>query len=419
MSLKILWFSPTPSLAEEFLNNVPMNGGFIKSLEREIQDKVDLSIAFYHNVAIPVFKFGKTTYYPIDSGSKTYFSKITNRILNKIEPENDLKKFIDVVNKVQPDLIHIHGTERPFGLIQQFSNIPAVISIQGNISVCELKFFSGIPKFEVFKYSHLMSWILFKTYIHEYRLLKKQAVREKIIYKKNQNFIGRTKWDKRLVTLLSPNASYFHNDEVLKDVFYSGEWNKKLGDILNLFTTCGPNIFKGIETILYCSYLLDQSCVQFHWKIAGVSKEDEIVYVAKKILKIKISQNLEFLGRLDDLHLKNNILNTNFYIAVSHIENSPNSLCEALLLGVPCIATNAGGTSTFIDEGYNGTLIQDGDPYAMAGAILELKNNYVLATNYGINARKKALLKHDKNKISKDLLEIYQEILNSQKNKEI
>ena len=38
--MKILWFSPTPSLADEYLKNKQMNGGFIKSLEKIIQDFV-------------------------------------------------------------------------------------------------------------------------------------------------------------------------------------------------------------------------------------------------------------------------------------------------------------------------------------------------------------------------------------------
>ena len=77
------------------------------------------------------------------------------------------------------------------------------------------------------------------------------------------------------------------------------------------------------------------------------------------------------------------------YIAISHIENSPNSLCEALILGAPCIATNAGGTSSLIEDGNNGILIQDGDAYSMAGAIIELTENYNIAIDYGNSARKK------------------------------
>lgn len=40
----------------------------------------------------------------------------------------------------------------------------------------------------------------------------------------------------------------------------------------------------------------------------------------------------------------------------SHIENSPNNLCEAMILGMPCIATDAGGTSTLLSNMKDGLL---------------------------------------------------------------
>jgi glycosyltransferase involved in cell wall biosynthesis len=103
-------------------------------------------------------------------------------------------------------------------------------------------------------------------------------------------------------------------------------------------------------------------------------------------------------------------LNSDLYIGTSHIENSPNSLCEALLVGVPCIATDAGGTSSLIDDGVDGILIQDGDPYSMAGAIIEIKNNYEQAIEFAGKGRERALKRHNIEKISNDLLAIYKTI---------
>lgn len=409
--MKILWFTNTPSLAEDYLNNKPMNGGFIKSLEKIIQDKVDLSIAFYHSEELLPFKYEKTTYFPIKQDNNSLLYKIKTRLLNQIEPKSDIKKNLQIIDEVKPDLIHIHGTESPFGLIQKFSSIPTVISIQGNITVYKLKFFSGIPLLDVLKYSRLKSWILFTTYLNDFIRFKKMAHREKEIFKISENFIGRTNWDRRITKVLSPKANYFHNDEVLRDVFYNNKWQNQLAGTLNLITTNGPNIYKGVETLIHCAHLLDLNNIDFTWKIAGININSDIVRIAQKSLKIKLSKNIQFLGRIDDLKLKEMILNSHIYIGVSHIENSPNSLCEALILGIPCIATNAGGTSNFIEDGNNGILIQDGDPYSMAGAIIELKENYDIAINYGINARKKALIRHNKQLIATDLLKIYQDIL--------
>ncbi|MDQ2719835.1 MAG: glycosyltransferase [Bacteroidota bacterium] len=409
--MKVLWFTPSPSLAEDYLNNKPMNAGFIKSLEREIQDKVDLSIAFYHSEKLPFFKYGKTTYYPIYSNNNNFFSNIKKRLLSEIEPESDIIKFKEIIEKVKPDLIHIHGTERPFGLVQEYYLIPTVISIQGNITVCKQKFFSGISIIDVLKYSRIKSWITFNTFFNYFIRFKKQSRREKKIFKISTNFIGRTNWDRRITKILSPKSTYFHNDEILKEIFYEGNWQNKLGETLNLFTTNGPNLFKGIETLILCAQILDSNNINFNWKVAGLSPNDDLVYIASKSLKKKISKNIQFLGKIGDNKLKEAILDSNIYIAVSHIENSPNSLCEALILGIPCIATNAGGTSNFIEDGKNGILIQDGDAYSMAGAIVELKENYDLAVSYGKNARKKALIKHNKSVIVNDLLKIYSNIL--------
>ncbi|MEO6452947.1 MAG: glycosyltransferase family 4 protein [Ginsengibacter sp.] len=413
--MRILWFTPTPSLAEDYLKNTPMNGGFIKALEKEIQDKVELSIAFYHREELQFFAYGETIYYPITQNHNSFISTLKKRLLNEIEPISDINKCRDIIDIVQPDLIHIHGTERPFGLILKYTSIPTVISIQGNITAYEQKFFSGISWLSVLKYTNLKSWFFFNSYLSHFIRFKKQAIREKAIFKLSKNFIGRTNWDRRITKVLSPNANYFHNDEALKEVFYEGKWEKKLEGTLNLFTINAPNIYKGIETLIHCAYLLDQNNIDFTWKIAGLNTNDNLIYIARKSIHKKLSKNIQFVGRLDDRKIKEHILDSHIYVAISHIENSPNSLCEALILGAPCIATNAGGTSNFIEDGNDGILIQDGDAYSMAGAIIEMKEDYDRAINYGINARKKALIRHDKEVIVSDLLKIYKDILDKKK----
>ena len=43
----------------------------------------------------------------------------------------------EVIDKVNPDIIHVHGTEINFGQIQNFlKEIPVVVSVQGLLSGC-------------------------------------------------------------------------------------------------------------------------------------------------------------------------------------------------------------------------------------------------------------------------------------------
>jgi len=99
----------------------------------------------------------------------------------------------------------------------------------------------------------------------------------------------------------------------------------------------------------------------------------------------------------------------------SHIENESNSLYEAMILGLPCISSFVGGTGSTIKDCYNGILIQDGDPWVLAGAILELYNDKEKAILLGQNARETALKRHDKDTIINDIINNYKEIINDSK----
>ena len=120
------------------------------------------------------------------------------------------------------------------------------------------------------------------------------------------------------------------------------------------------------------------------------------------------------MGRLEDSELLKVMLKSSLFVHPSHIENSPNSVCEAMLLGMPIIATYTGGTSSLIENNKEGLLVQDGDSYSLAGSILELAGNRELAENLGANAKKRSFARHDPLKISENVIKIYYEILSKQ-----
>ena len=59
----------------------------------------------------------------------------------------------------------------------------------------------------------------------------------------------------------------------------------------------------------------------------------------------------------------------------------------------------------------DGLLIQDGDPYSMAGAIIELISNQTFANNLGKNARATGLGRNNPKKIIEQLTNIYQSVI--------
>ena len=136
-----------------------------------------------------------------------------------------------------------------------------------------------------------------------------------------------------------------------------------------------------------------------------------MVIIVNKSFNLRPSNNVIFVGNLNEKELVDNLLASHVYVMPSHIENSPNNLCEAMILGLPCIASDVGGTSTLMENKKEGLLIQDGDPWLLAGTIVEMKNNYDQAIAYGKNARIRALKRHNPDKIIENLLNIYRVIL--------
>ena len=67
------------------------------------------------------------------------------------------------------------------------------------------------------------------------------------------------------------------------------------------------------------------------------------LYIRRLIKKYKLEGKILFTGNLNGEEMKQEYLNSNVFVCPSSIENSPNSLGEAQILGVPCVASYVGG----------------------------------------------------------------------------
>jgi glycosyltransferase involved in cell wall biosynthesis len=416
--MKVLWFSNTPAGGEESLKADGTRAGWLSSLDKALRDKLELSVAFYFPRYAESFEYQGVHYFPI-CNKNWKFSIIKKILFGDFTDREDLPIYLDIIRKVQPDVIHIHGTENPFGSLMGEIEIPIVLSIQGNCTVYTHKYYSGIERnYASHKRANVWSpysWIFNKSFNSSYNSIKNSYIRitkrEQDNLKNCENIIGRTDWDRRVTRILAPKSVYYHNDEVLRDLFYHKKWGKHNNKKNIIHSTIGEVIFKGFETICQSLNELNKIGIDIEWHVAGVSKNCLLDKVVKKKLNNSYpAEGLVLLGSLDEQALLEKMLEADIFVMPSHIENSPNSLCEAMMIGMPCITTLAGGSSSLLKDKEEGLVIQDGDPWSMAGAILELLQNPEIASLYGQNGRKIALARHNPNKIVADLLSIYQQI---------
>lgn len=421
--MRVLWFTNTSSCYKNKNKRGYNGGGWISSLELALKSMpdIELSVAFYSNNVSKVMKeVGEngTVYYLMPRPYKSFYYMwvtIMGRLneSSRMQEEMAIPQFLEIVHDCNPDIIQIFGSENIYGLIAKYIDIPVVLHIQGILNTCLNAF---LPPFT--------SW---RDYIGQSNTLKARIrmLSEKIAWQRNciterkiftsiKYFIGRTEWDKRISQLMSPQSKYYYCSEILRDTFYLNDISRNLPLKPTFVTTISSQFYKGFDMVLKTAQILKEFVgVEFEWKVFG----DVNPKMIEKITGISHRNvNVFLCGVASAEKIKLALLNSTAYIHTSYIDNSPNSLCEALLLGVTSVSTNVGGIPSLIENETNGFLVPANDPYQMAYIMAFLINNPILNMEVGNKAKEMALERHDKSSILSNLLYIYSDILKLQSN---
>ena len=419
--MKVLWFSLSPCGSLRRNGEQRVIQGWMISLEDAIKrsGNVQLEVAFFSDSTEAPFSFEGVTYYPMCRNlykKRNGLNRIKERYVSQDRRDaRVLPIMLDVVRQSKPDLIHIHGTEEAFGLIaEHVKDIPIAFSIQGLLAPYAEKFFSGIPADFVAKHERLVDKLRGMSFVRDYENILYRAQRELGYLYKAKYVFGRTFWDREVTGLLNPSRHYFVVNEILRKPFYCAQWDKSgFSQKVKIVSTVSIGIYKGFETLLKAARLLTEyAAFEFEWNVIGYDDNSRLAGLIRQMTGIVPKDcNVKFCGRLDADNMVEVLLGSDIYCHVSHIENSPNSVCEAMILGLPVVATNAGGTPSLLDDGKEGLLCQDGDPYILAGRIAMLAADFGFARRLGQAARERALRRHDPQCVTGELMAAYRQIL--------
>jgi glycosyltransferase involved in cell wall biosynthesis len=243
-----------------------------------------------------------------------------------------------------------------------------------------------------------------------------KAKREEKILRGCYYFMGRTEWDENLTKLYAPESKYFYCSEALRETFVNNDkiWHSHNRNQIILVSTISSPLYKGLDLILKTANLIKGHInINFEWRIFGTN---EIQFQEWKSKIKAIDVNVKLMGTFSAENLKAELLNADLFIHPSYIDNSPNSVCEAQIIGLPVISTNVGGISSLIEHKITGLLVPANDPYTTTAYIKLLIQNTKFATFLGTNAREVALIRHNAGKLMTDLLYIYEKAITDEKN---
>ena len=334
--------------------------------------------------------------------------------------------FGQTLDEFRPDVIHIWGTEYPHtlamlracrdrGLLDK-----AVVSIQGLCYVYTDHYAEGLP-------ARIVNGFTFRDFVRMDNI--RQQRRKFALRGKNEiaalelarHVIGRTPWDFACTEKINPERVYHFCNETLRDSFYTGYWRYESCRKHRIFASSCVYPVKGFHYLLEAMAMVAEKYPDVTLAVPGKSflnltgknrlREDGYHrYLARLARKLGLGDKLEFLGSCSADEMKAAFLEANVFVLPSTIENSPNSMGEAMLLGVPCVAADVGGVSALLKDGEEGSIYPAGQPRQLADSICRVFAMEVGAERMGAAARVHALQTHDPEKNLKDLLEIYREL---------
>ncbi len=333
-------------------------------------------------------------------------------------------RFAEILTDFQPDLVHIFGTEFPHALamVRAFGRPErTLVGLQGMVGECAGEYMADLPE-------TVQRRVTFRDFLRQDSMRQQQekfrlrGEREKEVLLSCGHVTGRTRFDRRSALACNPNLTYHKMNETMRACFYEGKWSRRKCREFEIFISQGDYPLKGFHYLLEAMPEILQEFPDAHIRVAGNSitgystwKEKLKIsgygkYLRELMQKYQLLDKVQVTGRLDAEGMKQAFLNAHVFVCPSSIENSPNSMGEAMLLGVPCVASNAGGIPDLAEDGISALYFEKGNTKMLAEQICRIFRDEALAERLSEAAAVRARENHDGERNNRTLLEIYKKI---------
>lgn len=328
-------------------------------------------------------------------------------------------EFAGLLREETPDLVHLWGTEYPaVAAMQQVAiaaGLPVLVGIQGVMQGCAEAYLGSLPP-SVCRSGPVQRAInrVVPGALPDLEKARFDALAqaEAAVLRRATDVTGRTAYDQAFVRALAPNARYHPCNETLRPEFYGGApWQPRdFGGAPVLLLPQGNYPLKNLDTLLQAMPRVLARWPGAMLRVAGWPPLDKgpllrpVIrrmfpyqrYCADLAARLGLAGHLEYTGPLPAAAMRQALLDADLFVLPSHCENSPNSLGEAMLLGLPCVASRVGGVPSLLVAPEEGLLYGPaGDAGALADALCAVLARPDGGAALGAAARRRALHTHD------------------------
>lgn len=416
--MKVLWLCNIvpETVAQTVRLNSSVAGGWINGALTAMEAREDIQLAV-------CFPQGKTRELLIGSaGSIKYYGfPCTLRKTHRYDAA--LEQWMQtIIADYQPDVTHIWGTEFPQSLAMMKVHPDrdhVCISIQGLCAKIAMHNQAFLPGHIVHCWT-LRDILRWDNLYLQSRKFAMRGINEAKALSMCKHIIGRTQWDYACTKQMAPNAIYHMCNETLRDEFYckAGTWLLEKCEKHSIFVSQAGSSLKGFHLVLeampeilkrYPNAVL-YTTGENPARMPAYKRSAYHKYLLTLIKEYGLKDNVKFLGILAEKDMCAQYLHSNVFVSASSIENSPNSVAEAMMLGMPIVASFVGGTMDLLQDKVEGYLYQADAPYMLAHYVCEVFENTMQASEMGRNAYFRAKLTHDRSNNLQQLVSIYEQI---------
>ena len=444
--MRILWICNTmlPRIAEHLGLEAGNKEGWLSGLadtilENREKNEIELAVAFPVSLALETKclevlvkqengEMGLLICYP-------FVEDINHPEIYQRELEPQLQ---EIVADFLPDVVHCFGTEFPHTLAatRVCDKEKLLIGIQGVCRYIAEAYMADLPK-KVIRRVTFRDFVRRDSILQQREKFFKRGAHEEEALQKAGHVTGRTGMDLEYTKRCNDSARYHYMNETLRSNFYEGQWSLENCEKHSIFLSQGDYPLKGLHYVLHAlpeilkkypdaklyvagNPIVREKNVKGRLKISSYGK-----YIMELIEQYDLEEKVTFTGKLTADQMKERLLKSNVFLCASALENSSNSLGEAMLLGMPCVSAWVGGIPDLFVKGEEGIAYPGfgAKEYAqeankeleqanrLAEAVCEMWSDEVRMCAYGKAAADHAKATHNPKTNYFCLVEIYKEIV--------
>lgn len=415
--MKVLWVInwPFPEVSRELGTKAFLSQGWLLHIAHHLAEQNDMELS------VICIANGISHMQHIEAkGINHYVIPNAGRIHKKGYYDTFLK---EIVSKVEPDIIHLHGTELEHvqrAVICDFPQ-PAVLTIQGVMNRIGKEYLGGLSVLEALQYETIMERVKFSGMLAIKQRYLRQAQKERFVIENVKYVTGRTLWDQSIMQEINPDARYYRCNYNLRDEFYrSPKWSESKCEPYTIYTAFASYPLKGLHILLRSLALVKKKYPKVRLQVPGldVDKQGEMIvntgykkYIRHLIDTLGLKENVVFLGPLGADGVIRKMLESRLVVVPSAIEGASATICEAQYLGVPCICSFRGGMTELIDNEKDGFLYDFSEYSFLASRIEQLFSDWDLCRVFSESGIAKAMQRHDPETNINAFNKLYQDIL--------